>query len=79
MRSANLKAPAGCKSFDVLDTAFLGHDEGSQASDAKGRDMRPWRENWTTQTCDVQTVVLLTFIPDATGTTIAATIDQKSK
>jgi hypothetical protein len=79
MRSAILKAPAGCKSFDVLDTAFLGRDESAQAEASKGRDMRPWRENWTTQTCDVQTVVLLTFIPDATGTTIAATIDQKSK
>jgi hypothetical protein len=79
MGSATLKAPAGCKSFDVLDTAFLGHDAASQASGAKGRDMRPWRENWTTQACDVETVVLMTFTPDATGTTIAATTDRKPK
>jgi hypothetical protein len=79
MRVASLKAPAGCKSFDVMDTAFLGREEASQASGAKGRDMRPWRENWTTETCDVQTVVLMTFTPDATGTTIAATADRKPK
>jgi hypothetical protein len=79
MRSAGLKAPAGCKSFDVLDTAFLGQQEASPAKDAKGREMRPWRENWTTQTCDAQTVVLMAFIPDATGTKIAATPVVKPK
>jgi len=79
MRIASLRAPAGCKSFDIVDTAFLRHGEVSQAPGAKGRDMPPWLENWTTQTCDVETVVLMTFLPHPIGTTITATTGRKPK
>jgi hypothetical protein len=79
MQSAGLKAPQGCKSFDILDTAFLGHDGASPVRGADGRDMRPWREHWTTETCNVQTVVLMIFTPDATGTKISATTGPKPK
>jgi hypothetical protein len=77
--SASLRAPPGCKSFDILDTAFLGQGEASQAKSSGGREMRPWRERWSAQTCDVQTAVLMTFTPVVKGTTISATNDPKSK
>jgi hypothetical protein len=77
--SATLRAPPGCKSFDILDTAFLGQGAAAQAKGPGGREMRPWRERWTTQTCGVRTTVLMTFTPHAKGTTIAATVDPKAK
>jgi hypothetical protein len=69
---ARTKAPAGCQMLDIADTQFVKFEGAAQAPPA--RDMRAWHENWTVQTCNVQTAVMMTFTPDATGTRIAATL-----
>ena len=68
------RAPAGCKPelWRIIDTAFVGFS-GAPAFDVQpGQNSRPWNENWTVLACDVQIIVPLDFIPDATGTKIVA-------
>lgn len=65
---------AGCKLevWRIIDTAVAGFS-GAPAFDMQpGHNSRPWRENWTVLACNVQVIVPLDFIPDATGTKIAA-------
>jgi len=60
------KAPSGCQKFSVLDTSFTSFD----APTAVGK--KAWRELWTLDACGREVAVEMSFIPDATGTTITA-------
>lgn len=60
-------APADCKKYLYLDTAF----EAFETNLVSGRG-RPWTEKWTVRACGVDAVVRMHFTPDATGTQITA-------
>jgi hypothetical protein len=71
--AASLRASAGCKPelWRIIDTVFAGFSAAPAVNVPPGRDPRPWRENWTVLACNVQIIVPLRFVPDATGTGIA--------
>ena len=52
-----------CKARYVSDTEFLGYE-----TPAPGAKASSWRERWTIALCDKKVAALLTFTPDATGT-----------
>ena len=60
--------PKGCKPIYIADTAFLAADAGRPAIEGKPA----WSERWSVMQCKTRTDVEMRFIPDATGTTIAA-------
>lgn len=71
------KSPA-CTTVRVIDTAFGAY--GAPAPNVRpGVDPRSWTENWTVDACGAATVVKLSFLPDATGTTISAGVDKTTK
>ena len=75
---ANGPKPAGCNTVRVVDTAFGAY--GTPAPKARpGVDPRSWTENWTVDACGTSTLVKLSFLPDATGTTISAGVDRPTK
>lgn len=60
-------APADCKDYKFLDTAFEAFGTA-----APGARARPWTEKWTVSACGVDGVVKMRFTPDAKGTQITA-------
>jgi hypothetical protein len=64
-------APADCKEYVFVDTAF----EALKPAAAGGR-ARPWTEKWTVRACGVEGVVRMHFTPDATGTQITAKTEE---
>jgi hypothetical protein len=58
-----------CETGYVYDTAFVNFT-GPALPGSKGP---PWDEMWTLIYCDIKAEVIMHFIPDKTGTTIAAT------
>lgn len=62
--------PAGCAQINILDTVFTGYGEIVNKVTVPGRDPRSWTEAWTVKVCATQVVVKMTFVPDATGTSI---------
>ena len=61
-------AAKDCKQGYVEETEFA--DQGDKA--IQGGKSPPWREVWTVVACGRKAQVPMRFIPDATGTTIAA-------
>ena len=59
--------PNGCTDAYVANTKFVGYDGPGSAG-----NIGPWKEVWTLHLCGPPRRVLMQFIPDATGTTIAA-------
>lgn len=53
----------GCSQFRVVNTAFGGYD-------AEDAIKRPWHEIWTVTACGQTWKVPVTYVPDATGTSI---------
>jgi hypothetical protein len=62
-----------CAHFDVKNTRFEGHGLSEPATPDPGASarFRPWWETWTMVGCERTFDVMLDFMPDATGTTIA--------
>ncbi|HEU0118494.1 MAG TPA: hypothetical protein VFR09_07655 [Alphaproteobacteria bacterium] len=60
-----------CKDVQYTDTKFIGFGEASPSA-MEGREKRSWNEEWTVRACGVTGVVPMHFVPDATGTAIAA-------
>jgi hypothetical protein len=64
---ASMQAPdlKNCRDGKIVDTKFVNKD-------ASG----PWYEDWTVKGCGVSHLVRMSFIPDATGTTITAKLKE---
>ena len=62
--------PPGCKDGYVANTEFAGYE-----SPNAGPKIGPWKEIWTLDLCGPPKRVLMHFIPDASGTTIQATLN----
>ena len=62
-----------CAHFDVKNTRFEGYGLSEPATPDPGAStrFRPWWETWTMVGCERTFDVMLDFMPDATGTTIA--------
>ena len=75
---ANGPKPAGCKAIRVIDTAFGAYGPAAPAV-RPGVDPRSWNENWTVDACGTAAIVKISFLPNATGTTISATVDKAAK
>ena len=67
--AAGMIKPAGCNQFRVIDTKFASFGLLSKQA-LPGRDKRSWNEDWTVRACNRTGIATITFIPDATGTTI---------
>ena len=65
---------AGCAMINVRTTSYTRSASGAVPGPA-GR-AEPWRETWTLSACGRRYVVPMTFVPDATGTTISASPAQ---
>jgi hypothetical protein len=64
-------APKDCKEIAVIDTKFLRY--GDELPNARpGFETHVWYEEWQVKECGVVGTVPISFIPDATGTTISA-------
>jgi hypothetical protein len=62
--------PPGCKDGYVANTEFAGYDDPNA-----GPKIGPWKEIWTLDLCGPPQRVLMHFVPDASGTTIHATLN----
>ncbi len=61
-----------CKTFDVINTRFMGFQDPVTAASAPTLKAKgPWHEVWTMKGCGHDYEVPLTFSPDATGTEIS--------
>ena len=75
---ANGPKPAGCNSIRVVDTTF-GASGAAAPTVRPGVDPRSWTESWTVDACGAMGIVKVSFLPDATGTTISASVDRPTK
>jgi hypothetical protein len=64
---ASPKVARDCKAR-VVDTKFASFDPPNSTG------KKPWHEIWVVDACGVEVPVEMTFIPDATGTTISSKI-----
>lgn len=67
-------APKGCKDVKITDTKFLQYGPEVPAA-MPGRLNKMWDEEWTVRSCGVTGVVPMSFVPDATGTTIRSSVN----
>jgi hypothetical protein len=63
--------PSGCKDITYTDTKFIRFTDA-----ASGSGRRPWIEEWTVRACGVTGIVTMHFTPDATGTSIATSVNE---
>jgi len=76
--AANNSKPSSCNNIRVADTAFDAYGPAAPAV-RPGVDPRSWSENWTVDACGTVATVKISFLPNATGTTISAGVDRAAK
>lgn len=70
MIAATPASPAKCPDLMVRNTIFVALEESAFGG------KRAWRENWVVQACGKPVQVEIKFVPDPTGTTIAARVPK---
>jgi hypothetical protein len=68
--------PKDCAQTMIIDTNFLTPEGVPALKTVPGRDPQPWREEWTVKGCDAKAIVIMHFVPDATGTGIHAALSE---
>jgi hypothetical protein len=86
--------PGDCKAARIIDTRFIGF-EGGEASDGKDAapqppkaegkpafattPSRPWREEWTVDSCGVHVIAPLRFVPELNSISVTAVEEEVRK
>lgn len=70
--------PAGCKDIRIVDTTFGAYGPAASAV-RPGAEPRSWNETWTVNACGTVAMVAISFLPNATGTTVSAKLDKAPK